>query len=142
MQPLSVGEMRETLRRQGLQSLRKISDRNLQPRSGGNLPSSAETVENLKRSLRELEDERSAFLQEGVFDLVQFLCGHSQPGEAPKTSESSWAAQVISSVECLRQPRSGNLQEENRRLKSALAEISDSPTVETAKTIARAALCL
>ena len=95
-------------------------------------------MEEMKRKLRELEEERSAFLQEGVFDLVQFLCGRA-PGNS-KASESSWAAQVISSVECLRLHEREQIHEENRKLKLALETISDSDNLQVVKDLAKLTL--
>ncbi len=77
MQPFSLAEMRESLRREGLQALkaRGFSSRlSVLPCPAEGSASTTSEVASLRRQLRELEDERSAFLQEGVFDLVKFLC--------------------------------------------------------------------
>ena len=57
------------------------------------------TLHELKMKLREIEAERAAFLQEGVFDLVRYLCGE-EPSQS--LENSSWAQEVIKTLSFLR----------------------------------------
>lgn len=78
----------------------------------------------LKQKLREIEAERTAFFQEGVFDLVQFLCGSS---ENLPPSNSPWTQHVIDALADFRGARETieNLKRENAEMAHALKVVAN-----------------
>lgn len=140
MQPLSVSEMRESLRAKTLQSLDKLKkqpaprvasmpcQRSTAPPRLKSAPcvaaSTSDTIAELRRKLRDVEAERSEFFQEGVFDLVQFLCG-SQENLGPNTSP--WTLQVIEALGDFKVSKNAveELREENKVLAHALCVVAN-----------------
>ena len=143
MSPLSLAEMRENLRSKAILSRaiktpvmpcqkRSISSKkttdtrsktaivstssttSTQP--SPTLRTPRETVDELKVKLRQIEEERSVFLQEGVFDLVQFLCTQNRSEDS---NDGSWSSQVISNI----QDKLSQLQDQNDSLVKTLRKV-------------------
>lgn len=87
-------------------------------------PCASDTIAALRRKLRDVEAERSEFFQEGVFDLVQFLCG-SQENLTPNTSP--WTLQVIEALGEFKGAKNAieELRQENQVLANALRVVAN-----------------
>ena len=144
MQPLSVSEMRESLRAKTLQTFdgrprsskpaprvasmpcqRPVKAPPVPVRKPLGLRQEEEPVAALKQKLREIEAERSAFFQEGVFDLVEFLCGSEN--RPVNVNASPWTQHVLDALSDFKGARTvmEDLRRENEELGHALRVVAD-----------------
>ena len=127
MQPFSISEMRESLRSKTLSSLHRSENRGrglsasmpcqrvttaqvLTARKPLHLknttaPKTADSIDGLRAKIKEMEEERSAFSQEGVFDLVELISSGNENEQVKRLVE--------------------DLQRENRILANALKVVAN-----------------
>ena len=89
------------------------------------VPSSTKSIDeiaNLRQKIKEMEDERSAFFQEGVFDLISFLNGSL---ENLTPNASPWTLQVMQALAGSKLTGLEELKEENAHLGKALRIVAN-----------------